>query len=135
MSEKIFVVQEHKAKNLHYDFRLEIGRTLKSWALPKGIPKSGEKHLAVMTENHPMSYADFEGIIPKGEYGAGNVEIWDRGTYENRNSEEGKIISMTRALKFGKLHFELKGKKLRGDYVLIKFKGQDKNWLMMHSSK
>jgi len=105
----IFVVQRHDAKNLHYDFRLEIDGVLKSWAVPKGPPKeTGIKRLAIQTEDHPLAYADFEGEIPEGEYGAGKVEIWDKGTFE-LHKNEGKEIVAT-----------LYGEKLQGDYVLIK---------------
>ncbi len=113
----IFVVQEHNARNLHYDFRLEMNGALKSWALPKGIPKHGEKHLAVMTDDHSMDHANFEGTIPKGEYGAGIVKVWDSGNYENKTFEDNKLISMDEAVRRGKIHIELKGEKLKGDYT------------------
>ncbi|HWR24965.1 MAG TPA: DNA polymerase ligase N-terminal domain-containing protein [Methanosarcina sp.] len=120
-SEKpIFVVQKHDARNLHYDFRLEIDGVLKSWAVPKQPPKeAGTKRLAVETEDHPLAYADFEGEIPEGEYGAGKVEIWDRGTFELHKSEEKEII------------VTLHGEELEGDYVLIKTKygKEGKGWL------
>lgn len=120
----LFVIQEHDASHLHWDFRLEIEGILKSWALPKKPPKTKEtKRLAIETEDHPISYAVFEGIIPKGQYGAGKVKIWDNGTYE--------MIEHTK----DKLEFKLKGKKLKGKYVLIKTKygkdkkSQNKSWL------
>jgi DNA ligase D-like protein (predicted 3'-phosphoesterase) len=96
---------------------------LKSWAVPKGMPqKKGEKRLAVQTEDHPLEYIDFEGEIPEGQYGAGTVLIWDSGTYRLKEREEGKI------------EFELEGEKLKGKFVLIRFKGQDKNWLLIKLS-
>jgi bifunctional non-homologous end joining protein LigD len=124
MKHKIFVVQKHDASHLHYDFRLEIEGVLKSWAIPKGVPdKKGEKRLAVLVEDHPLEYADFEGVIPEGNYGAGTVKIWDKGIYE--------IISGS--FDEGKIEFHLNGKRFDGDYVLIKTKMNDekKNWLLM----
>lgn len=121
----IFVVQKHHASHLHYDFRLAIDGVLKSWAIPKGPstnPK--DKRLAVMTEDHPLAYAEFEGIIPKGEYGAGTVEIWDRGTWE-------AISDVALGLQQRKLEFILHGKKLHGTWVLIGFKNDHKNWLLI----
>ena len=107
----VFVVQEHLASHHHYDFRLEVAGELVSFAIPKEFPKKpSEKRLAVQTENHPLEYADFEGEIPKGEYGAGKVKIWDQGTYEPLDS------SMEKMLKEGKVSFELKGKKLKGKW-------------------
>ena len=115
---KRFVVQKHYARHLHYDFRLEMDGVLKSWAVPKGLPtEPGVKRLAVQVDDHPLSYIDFEGIIPEGMYGAGKVEIWDRGTYTLMYRSADKI------------EFTLNGGKLRGDYTLIRFKG-DKNWLL-----
>lgn len=112
-----FVVQEHKATRLHWDFRLEMGGALKSWAVPKEPPKGkGVKRLAVQVEDHPVSYISFEGVIPEGQYGAGTVRIWDRGEYRLLEKEEGKLV------------FTLKGKRLKGDYCLIRFRGK-KNWL------
>lgn len=112
-----FVVQEHHASHLHYDFRLELDGVLKSWAVPKGPPEvRGVKRLAVQVEDHPVDYIDFEGEIPEGEYGAGTVKIWDKG----------KFVLKERAPKAMK--FELLGKKLKGDYALVNFK--EKNWLI-----
>lgn len=121
----IFVIQRHAARSLHYDLRLEMRGTLKSWAVPKGPPKKmGVKHLAIMTENHPIEYAKFEGEIPEGHYGAGKVKIWDSGTYENVKRD-----SMSKCLKDGVLEFRLEGKRLKGTYALVHFK--EKNWLWM----
>lgn len=115
-----FVVQEHHASHLHWDFRLEMEGVLKSWAVPKGMPqKKGEKKLAVQTEDHPVEYINFEGTIPEGQYGAGEVYIWDKGTYKLKDKKEGKI------------EFYLFGEKLSGRFVLLKFKDQEKNWLLI----
>lgn len=114
-------MQEHHSRHLHYDFRLEHEGVLKSWAVPKGIPgNTADKRLAVETEDHPIDYAQFEGTIPEGQYGAGAVTIWDRGTYETKVWSEKMI------------EFTLSGKKLTGRYVLVRLKkGDDKNWLML----
>jgi len=113
-----FVVQRHQASHLHYDFRLEMEGVLKSWAVPKGVPEApGVRRLAVQTEDHPVDYIDFAGIIPEGEYGAGTVEIWDKGTFrlDNKSADE--------------IEFNLQGQKLSGDYVLVHTDG--KNWLFI----
>ena len=130
-SKNIFVVQKHFAKNLHYDFRLQIGKTLKSWAVPKGPSKATkDKRLAILVEDHPLSYADFEGEIPKGEYGAGKVAIWDRGFYKNcKKDKNGKKISLKKSMENGQIEIEVFGKKLKGKYALIHFK--EKNWLLI----
>jgi len=121
----IYVIQKHHARSLHYDLRLQMGRTLKSWAVPKGVPKRiGEKHLAILTENHPLSYAKFEGVIPEGHYGAGTVKIWDSGTFENVKSD-----SLTKCFRDGVIEVRFNGKKLKGNYALVHFR--DKNWLFM----
>jgi DNA ligase D-like protein (predicted 3'-phosphoesterase) len=113
-----FVVQKHQASHLHYDFRLEIEGVLKSWAVPKGVPDvPGVRRLAVQTEDHPVEYIDFAGTIPEGEYGAGTVEIWDRGTCRLDNKSPTG------------LEFSLNGEKLSGAYVLIHTDG--KNWLLI----
>ena len=113
----IYVIQKHDASHLHYDLRLEMNGVLKSWAIPKSPPtEKGIKRLAVQTEDHPVDYAGFEGVIPEGQYGAGTVEIWDRGTYEPEKIKDDEII------------IRINGKKLKGRYCLIKFKGQEKNW-------
>jgi bifunctional non-homologous end joining protein LigD len=117
---KTFVVQEHHASHLHYDLRLERNGVLVSFAVPKGIPgKPGEKHLAVRTEDHPIAYADFEGTIPEGEYGAGEVKIWDRGLYEALEWQDDKIEVV------------MKGGRLSGRYVLVRFRKAGKDeWLL-----
>src|SRR3989344_316485 len=134
--EPIFVVQLHEASHLHHDFRLEINGVLKSWAIPKGIPHGGEKRLAVMTEDHPKDYANFEGNIPKGEYGGGSVMVWDKGTYENMSVDRssGDTIPIKKALENGNVYVWLNGKKLKGEYVLVKFKGSAKNWLLIRKN-
>ncbi len=119
--DKIFVIQKHDASHLHYDLRLEIDGVLKSWAIPKTPPeKEGIKRLAVQTEDHPLEYADFEGAIPEGEYGAGRVEIWDKGNLLPEKIKDNEIL------------FELKGKRMKGKFALIKLK--DKNWLFFKRS-
>lgn len=130
-----FVVQKHHASRLHYDFRLEVDGVLKSWAIPKGPTLDPtEKRLAVMVEDHPYDYKDFEGIIPAGNYGAGNVIIWDEGTYhsyehENRNES---LELIRQGLEKGDLKFVLRGKRLQGKYALVKMKtGEDNNWLFL----
>lgn len=130
-----FVVQRHKASRLHYDFRLELDGVLKSWAVPKGPslnPK--DKRLAMMVEDHPYDYKDFAGIIPEG-YGAGIVEIWDKGTYHGVD-EDGNPVDekkMRSALKAGNLKVSLKGKKLKGEFALVKLKNDEKGnaWLLI----
>jgi len=129
----IFVIQKHNASHLHYDFRLEINGVLKSWSVPKGPslnPK--DKRLAVPTEDHPMSYARFEGVIPKGNYGAGEVIVWDTGTYRNTTERNGEPISVDRAAERGHITFELNGEKLRGGYALTRFRsGDEEAWLLV----
>ncbi len=112
-----YVIQKHDASHLHYDLRLQKDGVLKSWAIPKEPPlTTGVRRLAIQTEDHPVEYALFEGEIPKGEYGAGTVEIWDKGSYTIEKWEEKEII------------VNIQGEKLQGLYCLIKFKS-DKNWL------
>ena len=129
-----FVVQRHDATRLHYDFRLELGGVLKSWAVPKGPSMNPQdKRLAVMVEDHPVSYFNFEGKIPEGNYGAGNVEIWDKGVFFPVNEELEKMEEREalRALKEGELKIFLKGEKLEGGFVLVRLKNDDKNWLLI----
>lgn len=122
-----FVVQRHQASHLHYDFRLEIDGVLKSWAVPKGPPTvPGEKRLAIEVEDHPLTYGDFEGTIPEGQYGAGTVEIWDSGTFEPLDEGDTRAQAQT-----GKLAFELKGSRLRGRYALIKTGFSKQSWLLI----
>ena len=122
-----FVVHEHHASHLHYDFRLEIEGVLKSWAIPKGPSMNpGEKRLAVMVEDHPLDYGDFEGIIPEGQYGAGPVLIWDSGEFRPEEDPET-------GLRNGKLSFTLGGEKLKGGFSLALMKGRwsGKEWLLI----
>lgn len=133
MAEKTlrFVVHEHRSKRLHYDFRLEIGGVLKSWAVPKGPSLSpADKRLAVMVPDHPLVYIDFEAIIPEGHYGAGPVVIWDTGEFIPLDTDDPED-----SLKNGKLSFELKGEKLKGTFTLVQMKhlprSTGKEWLLM----
>ncbi len=117
-----FVIHEHHARRLHYDFRLEMEGILKSWAIPKGPsmnPK--DKRLAIMVDDHLLEYGSFEGVIPEGQYGAGAVLIWDKGTYEYIGGSINK----------GKFEFRLHGKKLRGIFVLTRLRGKEKEWLLI----
>jgi bifunctional non-homologous end joining protein LigD len=117
-SKSRFVVHEHHASHLHFDFRLEKDGVLKSWAVPKGIPEEpGVRHLAVQVEDHPLDYIDFHGTIPEGQYGAGTVAIWDNGTYAEKKWTDKEIA------------FDIKGKKLSGEYVMVHTQG--KNWIML----
>jgi bifunctional non-homologous end joining protein LigD len=129
----VFVVQKHDASRLHYDFRLEINGVLTSWAVPKGPSMNpADKRLAVVTEDHPLEYAEFEGVIPEGQYGAGTVMVWDKGWYEPAAG-----IPMDQQLRRGKIEIVLHGHKLRGGFTLIKTagraagRGQVKNWLLI----
>lgn len=140
----IFVIQKHNATNLHYDFRLEVDGVLKSWAVPKGPSLNpSDKRLAMMVEDHPFDYKDFEGIIPKGEYGGGEVIIWDNGTYHALSTEDKKESEkiMHEGIKNGEIKFVLNGNKLKGEFVLVKMKGRGENaWLLIkhrdpHASK
>jgi bifunctional non-homologous end joining protein LigD len=124
-----FVIQQHAARRMHYDFRLELDGVLLSWAVPKGPSLSpADKRLAVRTEDHPLDYAGFEGIIPKGRYGGGTVSVWDRGTWEPEGDPH-------EAMKQGRLTFELHGEKLHGRWHLIRTRGRGKadNWLLFKS--
>jgi DNA ligase D-like protein (predicted 3'-phosphoesterase) len=126
-----FVIQKHDASTLHYDFRLEADGVLKSWAVPKGPstnPK--DKHLAVQTEDHPVEYMDFEGVIPEDEYGGGSVIVWDAGTYGNLSERDGEELSVAEAIDRGHVAVWLEGKKLSGGYALTRFRGDDQ-WLLV----
>lgn len=117
-----FVVHKHTARTLHYDLRLELDGTLRSWAVPKGPPEtSGVKRLAVAVDDHPLDYIDFEGTIPEGQYGAGKVEIWDKGTFVLTKETDTTIA------------LGLHGKILEGDYRLIRTR--DKNWIIFKTKK
>ncbi|ATN06774.1 3'-phosphoesterase [Chryseobacterium indologenes] len=131
----IFVIQRHAATRLHYDFRLEMEGVLKSWAVPKGPSLDpNDKRLAMMVEDHPYDYKDFEGNIPEGNYGAGQVEVWDSGTYEpldekSKLSDEKELLKELHA---GSLKFVLHGKKLKGEFALVKMKNSENNaWLLI----
>jgi bifunctional non-homologous end joining protein LigD len=120
-----FVIQKHRATRLHYDFRLEMEGVLRSWAIPKGPSfNPADKRLAVHTEDHPMDYGGFEGVIPKGNYGAGKVIVWDHGTYEMVDPETPE-----KGWEKKKLHFILKGKKLKGEWVLVRGSRNPNEWI------
>ena len=121
IGESRFVVQEHHASHLHYDFRLEIDGVLRSWAVPKGPPqKTGLRRLAVQVEDHPVDYVNFEGTIPQGQYGAGTVRIWDYGTY-----------TLEESMPDGELKFVLHGRKLHGHYALVHMEKRPRDWLFI----
>jgi len=129
----IFVVQKHAARRLHYDFRLAVGGVLASWAVPRGPSMNpADKRLAIRTEDHPLEYADFEGMIPEGQYGAGTVMVWDRGDYEPKDG-----VPPEEQLARGKIDVVLHGEKLRGGFTLIRTgrspadPGEGKRWLLV----
>lgn len=122
---RLFVIQKHRATQLHYDFRLEAEGVLKSWAVPKGPSLDPTvKRLAMQVEDHPVDYAKFEGVIPEGEYGGGTVMVWDYGTYKPENNDD-----VAQALRKGELKFSLNGKKLKGSWVLVRTR--DRQWLLI----
>ncbi len=131
----IFVIQKHDASNLHYDFRLEVDGVLKSWAVPKGPSTDpAEKRLAIPTEDHPLAYADFEGVIPVDNYGAGTVLIWDRGSYHNLKQDRDDELSASVAAQIDQGHVTvwLEGEKVRGGYALIRTdQGKEERWLLI----
>ncbi len=134
----LFVVQKHAASSLHYDFRLELDGVLKSWAVPKGPSLDpADKRLAVMTEDHPLEYASFEGVIPAGEYGGGTVLVWDAGWWEPdlawiKTAKESAPLDPRDALAKGELKIVLHGAKLSGSWALVQMKGRgEKNWLLI----
>ncbi|MDP9341295.1 MAG: DNA ligase [Actinomycetota bacterium] len=133
--EPIFVIQKHDATALHYDFRLEAGGVLKSWAVPKGPSTDPrEKRLAMPTEDHPLAYASFEGVIPEGLYGAGPVIVWDTGTYRNLTERDGRPVLVEEAVEAGHVAVWLEGTKLKGGYALTRTgpaSGGRQKWLLV----
>src|SRR5205814_83815 len=132
----IFVVQEHHARRLHYEFRLEADGVLKSWAVPKEPTLDpSQKRLAVQVEDHPLGYATFKGTIPEGQYGAGTVSIWDHGTYDNLLEDKPFPQSVTEGIESGRLEIALHGEKLEGRFALIRmgsrFGGKKPSWLLI----
>ncbi|MBO4255159.1 DNA polymerase ligase N-terminal domain-containing protein [Streptomyces griseorubiginosus] len=135
-----FVVQIHDASTLHFDFRLQVGDVLKSWSIPKGPSDDPhDKRLAVPTEDHPLEYEDFEGVIPRGEYGGGTVIVWDHGTYEPLSHDrKGRTVDFEESLEGGHARFRLKGSKLHGEYALTRFRGgkdgdREEAWLLVRT--
>jgi DNA ligase D-like protein (predicted 3'-phosphoesterase) len=128
----VFVIQKHDARTLHYDFRLEVDGVLKSWAVPKGPSTDPrERRLAVATEDHPLAYAEFEGVIPEGRYGGGTVLIWDRGTYENITETDGRLRPMPQAIADGHVVVRLAGEKISGGYALQRIDEDGDQWLLI----
>jgi DNA ligase D-like protein (predicted 3'-phosphoesterase) len=133
LTEPIFVVQKHAARSLHYDFRLEVDGTLASWAVPKGPSTDpADKRLAMLVEDHGLDYADFEGVIPKGTYGAGAVIVWDTGPYRNLTEREGREVPLADALRDGHAVVWLEGHKLRGGWALTRIgRNRRERWLLV----
>jgi DNA ligase D-like protein (predicted 3'-phosphoesterase) len=135
-AEPHFVVQIHDASRMHFDFRLQVDDVLKSWSIPKGPSTDpGDKRMAVPTEDHPLEYEEFEGVIPKGEYGGGTVIVWDNGTYEPLSHDrKGRPVDFAESLERGHATFRLHGSKLRGEYALTRFRGEQgeqEAWLLV----
>jgi DNA ligase D-like protein (predicted 3'-phosphoesterase) len=128
-----FVVQKHQATTLHYDFRLQVGSVLKSWAVPKGPSLDPKvKRLAIATEDHPLEYQTFEGVIPEGEYGAGTVIVWDAGTFRNITQRNGRSVPLEEGLRDGHIAVWLNGKKLKGGFALTRVpRGKQDIWLLV----
>ncbi|MFF8865056.1 DNA polymerase ligase N-terminal domain-containing protein [Streptomyces sp. NPDC015139] len=131
-----FVVQIHDARRMHFDFRLQVDDVLKSWSVPKGPSGDpADKRLAVPTEDHPLDYEDFEGVIPVGEYGGGTVIVWDNGTYEPLSHDRrGRAVDFAESLARGHATFRLHGTKLHGEYALTRFRGgadEEEAWLLV----
>jgi DNA ligase D-like protein (predicted 3'-phosphoesterase) len=128
-----FVVQKHKATTLHYDFRLQVGSVMKSWSVPKGPSLDPKvKRLAIATEDHPLEYQTFEGVIPEGEYGAGTVIVWDRGTFRNITEHEGRPVPLEQGLRNGHVAVWLNGKKLKGGFALTRLRrATQEAWLLV----
>src|SRR5512134_3111067 len=131
---RLFVVHQHAATRTHWDLRLQMEGVLRSWAVPKGPSADpADKRLAVHVEDHPLEYGDFEGVIPEGQYGAGPVKVWDNGTFEVIETDGKNGASASSQLRRGELKFVLRGKKLRGSFVLVKLKRSEKGneWLLI----
>ncbi|WCN05661.1 DNA polymerase ligase N-terminal domain-containing protein [Streptomyces sp. M92] len=136
-----FVVQIHDASTLHFDFRLQVADVFRSWSVPKGPSADpGDKRLALPTEDHPLEYEEFEGVIPAGEYGGGTVIVWDHGTYEPLSHDRrGRPVDFGESLAHGHARFRLRGAKLRGEYALTRFRGgrdgdQEEAWLLVRTA-
>jgi len=130
----VFVIQKHAASSLHYDFRLKVGDALASWAVPKGPSTDPrEKRLAVRTEDHPLDYADFEGVIPEDEYGGGTVIVWDAGRFRNLMADKDEPMDMKQAIDGGHVEVWLEGEKIKGGYALVHARtgGEERNWLLV----
>jgi DNA ligase D-like protein (predicted 3'-phosphoesterase) len=136
-AEPRFVVQIHDASTMHFDFRLQVGDVLKSWSIPKGPSDDPhDKRLAMPTEDHPLEYEEFEGVIPEGEYGGGTVIVWDHGVYEPLSHDrKGQSVDFEESLEQGHARFRLKGAKLHGEYALTRFRGEKDDgkeaWLLV----
>jgi DNA ligase D-like protein (predicted 3'-phosphoesterase) len=128
-----YCIQKHAASRLHYDFRLELGGVLLSWAVPKGPSfDPRDKRLAMRVEDHPVDYGSFEGVIPEGEYGAGPVIVWDAGHYRNQTEQDGREVPVERAVDAGHVSFWLDGEKLSGGYALTRIgRGDRPRWLLV----